>query len=233
MTNAWDTHQQKSGNISQDCKLHTRYQILPSLSCIMSTGVALREACFAAFRVRTIKKRYSKSSLINGVSKTENGIDFLTAESDGHNRIDDPYIVMKPEFTDCFSNKVIAKKKINNGCRSTTYILARVCCTRACQRAYQHIRRSSFVDWARENTPCALHAKRVVFPLAPVDLVHQQRRHMSQTAAVQIRAAFLCASVLVEWCNRDCEESGKALVFVTITIRSHRHVVRPEVCTSG
>ena len=34
--------------------------------------------------------------------------------------------------------------------------------------------RSSCVGGARENTPRALHARRVVFPLAPVDLVHQQ-----------------------------------------------------------
>ena len=31
----------------------------------------------------------------------------------------------------------------------------------------------------------------------------------------------------------DCEEIGKALVVVTITVRSHRLAVRPEVCASG
>ena len=39
-------------------------------------------------------------------------------------------------------------------------------------------------------------------------------------------------SVFGECCNRDRDESGKAFVVVTITIRSHRHVVRPEVCAS-
>ena len=34
-------------------------------------------------------------------------------------------------------------------------------------------------------------------------------------------------------CNRDCEETGKALVVVTIIIRSHRLVVGPEACASA
>ena len=33
----------------------------------------------------------------------------------------------------------------------------------------------AFVDGAGENTPCALHARRAVFPVAPVDLAHQQQ----------------------------------------------------------
>ena len=87
---------------------------------------------------------------------------------------------------------------------------------------------------ARENTPCALHARKAVFPLAPVDLVHQ--RHVADGVCPrpqQIRVAVGCVSVFGECCNRDREESGKALVVVIITIRSHRHVVRPEVCAGG
>ena len=106
----------------------------------------------------------------NSVSETENELEFRTAESDGQSRIDEPFYMMKPEVTDCFSTK-FSRKIINNGDRSTSCILAQVRCTRASQRT----RRWSFVGAARENTPCALHARRVVFPLAPVDLVHQQR----------------------------------------------------------
>ena len=84
----------------------------------------------------------------------------------------------------------------------------------------------------RKHAVCASREEGCL-SFAPVDLVHQQRRHRSQTAAVLLRVILVCVSVFGECCNRDCDESGKALVFVTITIRSHGHVVRPEVCTSG
>ena len=50
--------------------------------------------------------------------------------------------------------------------------------------------------------------------------------------AVVVVVVIVCLWV-GECCNRDCDIRGKALVFVTITIRSHRQVMRPEVCASG
>ena len=79
--------------------------------------------------------------------------------------------------------------------------------------------------------------KRVVFPFAPVDLVHQQ--HVADGGfprPQQIRVVVVVSlSAFVEWCewcNCDCDERGKNLVVVTNTAGSHRPVVMPEVCAS-
>ena len=57
------------------------------------------------------------------------------------------------------------------------------------------------------------------------------RRRLSSSSTT-INTRNVCR-VFDECCNRDCEERGKAFVVVTVTIRSHRLVVRPEVCASG
>ena len=62
---------------------------------------------------------------------------------------------------------------------------------------------------------------------------------MSQTAAVlaldkhALDKYEYCMLCVWQMRNRDCEKSGRALVVVTITIRCHRFVVRPEVCARG
>ena len=82
--------------------------------------------------------------------------------------------------------------------------------------------------------PRTLHARRVVFPLAPsLPSISCINNDTSQTAGVlrrQKRAVVnsVCL-VFDECCNRDCEGSSKAIVVITITIRSHRLVV----CASG
>lgn len=84
------------------------------------------------------------------------------------------------------------------------------------------------------NTPCALYDQTVVFPVAPVDVVHKRRLVAEggcpRLRHVRVGVAFF--SAFGESCNSDCDESGNALVVATIATRSQRHVVRPNVCTS-
>ena len=91
------------------------------------------------------------------------------------------------------------------------------------------------VGGARESTQCPLHARRVVLPLAPVDLVHQQRRVTDGGYPRPRRSTSVVCFVFGECRNCDSEGSGKAsIAVVTIaSIRSHRLVVRTEVCASG
>ena len=87
--------------------------------------------------------------------------------------------------------------------------------------APEHPRASkcSFIGGARENTQCALRARRVVFPLAPVDLVHQQRRVADGSCPRPRRQ------------RKDFQ--GSRMIGITITTRPPRLVVRLEVCASG
>ena len=133
---------------------------------------------------------------------------------------------MKPEhYTECFFNK-FSRKISNNGDRLTTYIHARVRCTRASQRTH----RWGFVAGVRETTPCALQARRVVFPLAQVDLEHQQR-HVADGGCPRPRQArVVCLFCLV---SAQSRLRGEWQGSRSHDHRSHRFVVRPEVCASG
>ena len=72
-------------------------------------------------------------------------------------------------------------------------------------------------------------------PLALVNLEHQQRRHVSHGGALLVLDDWcvFCVRNAGECRNRDCKENNKARVVVTITIRSHRLAVMPEVCANG
>ena len=87
-----------------------------------------------------------------------------------------------------------------------------------------------YICGARENTPCAVRAKRVVFPLALVDVALQQQRHVADDSCPRARRQVCVLHLARECRNRDCKEGGKTLAVVTITIRPHPLVVMPKVC---
>ena len=139
------------------------------------------------------KKRWSKSSLITSVYKTEICLIFGLQNQTG--RIGSTILITQtqPEFTDCFSNKIIAK---NNQQLSLDHVHTRT--------SSLHQRISARISAHTQMKLCnlgegkhAVCAPRVFYPLAPVDLVHQQRRQ-SQTAAVQGRVVLVCVSVFGE-----------------------------------
>ena len=71
--------------------------------------------------------------------------------------------------------------------------------------------------------PCAFQARRVVFP--SLQSISSSNNDRSQTAAALALDKYeKCGSCVWRMRNRDCDESGKALAVVTITIRSHRFV---------
>ena len=135
-------------------------------------------------------------------------------------------LTMKPEFTDWFLRKVFAKN--NQQRRSIDYLHTR---TSSLHQSISAHTQMKLCRWGEgKHAVCASREGGYISP--------RSRRSRASTTCRgcpsprQRRVAVVGISVFGE-CNRDCHESGKALVVATITIRSHRHVVRPEVCASG
>ena len=117
---------------------------------------------------------------------------------------------------------------INKGDRSTTYVQLRVRRTRASQRTQTQLRRwgerKHAVCASREEGYLPSHSRR-----SRVSTTTRRRRRLSLSSTTTSRVYL----VFGECCNRHCKGTGKALVVVPITIRSHRLVGRPGVCARG
>lgn len=143
-------------------------------------------------------------------------------------RIGSTALIVKPEFRIvqvAFGQSSL--EIVNDGDRLTTYSYEFTA-----PANHLRARKRGFVSRAREGTPCAVHARRVVFPLTLVDLGQLQQRHAADGGCLRPRRqVYVLRLANAENCN--CEESVKALVLVTITVRTRQLVMMPEVCASG
>ena len=118
-------------------------------------------------------------------------MDFRVAQSNWQNRIEIPQNRSRILCRVSYFNNVLSKP--NQLLRSLDYVHTRTSSLHQSISAYTQMK---LCRWGEETTPWALHARKVVFPLAPVDLVHQQR-HVADGGCpclrqVQVVCAFLC-----------------------------------------
>ena len=147
-------------------------------------------------------------------------------------RIGSTTLTLEPEFTDCFFNKVLAKNDQQR--RSLDYVHT---CTSSLHQSISAHTQMKLCRWGEgKHAVCASReegCRPPRFRRSRVSTKTCRRRRLSSSSTNTSTRRSSVYLGFGERCNRDCEESGKALAVVTITIRPHRLVVRPEVCASG